>query len=150
MSDLRFPATGRIASIDFGTVRIGVAISDPDRILASPLETYSRKSLAADAEYFRRLADQEAVAGFVVGLPIHLSGDESKKSMEARAFGQWLGEVTGRPICFHDERFTTSEADAMLEQGRLRGKKAKQRRDMLAAQVILASFLSQRSGGTGC
>ncbi len=93
-----FPATGRIAGIDYGTKRIGVAITDPDRRLASPLANYDRASPAQDAAYFRQLVADEQIVAFVVGLPIHLSGQESRKSREARAFGDWLEETTGRPV----------------------------------------------------
>src|SRR4029079_7404342 len=92
-----FPEQGRLAGMDFGTVRIGIAVCDPDRILASPLATYSRQNAIADGEYFRDLVASERVAGFVVGLPVHMSGDESEKSRQARQFGQWLGEVTTLP-----------------------------------------------------
>jgi putative holliday junction resolvase len=88
MTSIDFPATGRLAGIDFGTVRIGVAITDASRILASPLENYNRRSLDADADYFRRLTVQEQIVGFVVGLPVHGNGRESQKSAEARIFGQ--------------------------------------------------------------
>ncbi len=98
MTSTEFPTTGRLAGIDYGTVRIGVAITDASRILASPLENYNRRSLEADADYFRRLTDQEQIVGFVVGLPVHSSGQESQKSAEARGFGQWLRAVTGRPV----------------------------------------------------
>ena len=67
---------GRIAGIDYGTVRIGVAISDPDQTLASPLETYNRRNDALDREWFKRLAKEERVVRFVVGLPVHLDGHE--------------------------------------------------------------------------
>ena len=86
------PQQGRVAGIDFGTVRIGIAISDPGRSIASPLENYTRQGLEQDARRFRRLVAEENVALFVVGLPVHLSGQESRKSQEARQFGKWLQE----------------------------------------------------------
>ena len=104
------PTSGRLIGIDFGTVRIGVAISDGDQKIASPLETYTRRNETLDAEYFVRLVQQEHVVGFVVGLPIHMSGDESEKSIEARQFGTWLAEAAGKPVTWIDERFTTAFA----------------------------------------
>jgi putative holliday junction resolvase len=145
MNYLGFPATGRLAGIDFGTVRIGIAISDASRVLASPLDNYNRRSLEADADYFRRLTEQEQIVGFVVGLPVHSSGRESQKSEEARRFGQWLRDVTGRPVKFHDERFTTVQANQLLEGAELTKKKRKKRLDKVAAQIILASFLECHS-----
>ena len=136
-----WPAAGRLAGIDFGTVRIGIAVTDAGRLLASPYENYTRRSPELDARYFRELADQEAIQGFVVGLPIHASGQESEKSRQARQFGDWLQAVTGRPVRFFDERYTTAHARQLLGDTPLSGKKRRQRLDMLAAQILLASFL---------
>jgi putative Holliday junction resolvase len=142
MSEVAFPTIGRIAGIDYGHVRIGVAVSDPDRRFASPWETYSRSDAAADADYFRRLASEERIVGFVVGLPVHLSGDESQKSYEARKFGAWLNQTTGLPVCFHDERYSTAEANELMAEAGTKRNQLKQRRDKLAAQLILTSFLA--------
>ena len=73
----RHISPGRVAAIDYGTVRIGIAVSDSRRTIASPLENYTRRSKEADADYFRRLASDENIALFVVGLPVHLDGRES-------------------------------------------------------------------------
>lgn len=135
------PTVGRVAGIDFGTVRIGVAITDPERILASPLENYNRRSLKLDRQYFEDLARQERVGLFVVGLPVHLSGNESGKSGEARSFGKWLGRITGVPIVFYDERFTTSIAKDYLAGLGMTKQKKKQVIDKLAAQILLTAYL---------
>ena len=136
-----FPTAGRLAGIDFGTVRIGVSVCDPRRTIASPFATYARRNQAADADYFRGLAVEEQIVGFVVGLPVYGSGAESQKSLEAREFGRWLTGVTGQPVCFFDERYTTVEAQHALAVGKLRGRQRKKRLDMLAAQILLAAFL---------
>jgi putative Holliday junction resolvase len=136
-----FPAEGRLAGIDYGTVRIGIAISDSSRRIASPLANYARQASEADAAFLQKMVADEDICGFVVGLPLHLSGDESPKSIEARAFGKWLRETTGLPVRFHDERFSSAGADEFLAAGRLTSKKRKNRRDMLAAQIILSSYL---------
>ena len=87
--------------------------------IAGPFENYTRRSPELDAKYFADLATQEKIERFVVGLPVHLSGQESQKSTEARAFGEWLGKVTGVPVEYFDERFTTSEADQILGAAKL-------------------------------
>ncbi|PQO28184.1 Holliday junction resolvase RuvX [Blastopirellula marina] len=143
------PEKGRIAAIDYGTVRIGVAITDPDRILCSPLENYNRRSLSKDAQYFRELAELERVVLFVVGLPVHLSGDESQKSHEARQFGKWLFETTSVPVTFYDERFTTSMAKDLLQEAGLTKKRRKARLDMLSAQILLTAFLENPDRSLG-
>ena len=71
-----FPDTGRLAAIDFGSVRIGIAVCDPDRILASPLEVHPAADWQNDADYFRSLATNQRISGFVVGLPIHSDGGD--------------------------------------------------------------------------
>lgn len=146
-----WPASGRLAGIDFGTVRIGIAVTDPDRRLASPWDTYERRSATADAAFFARFAADERIAGFVVGLPLFPSGDESPKSVEARRFGEWLGAATGKPLVFFDERYSSAAADEFMAQGRLTKKRRQARRDQLAAQVLLSAFLEsgQRPTATG-
>ncbi len=146
MSD--FPATGRLAGVDYGTVRIGVAISDPGRTIASPFENYTRRGEARDAQFFRQLVRDEDVVGFVIGLPVHTSGAESQKSQEVRTFAAWLARVTDRPTRFYDERFTTREATYLLGDAQLTEKKRKRRLDMVAAQLLLAAFLESDQQGT--
>ena len=91
---------GRIAGIDYGTVRIGIVITDPQRTIASPYENYTRRDSTADAKRFRQLVEEEQIKLFVVGLPLMPSGDESKKSLEVRTFPKWLEESTGVAIEF--------------------------------------------------
>jgi putative Holliday junction resolvase len=141
---------GRIAAIDFGTVRIGVAVSNASRTLASPYEIYARRSPELDAEYFRRLVKQEAIVQFVVGLPVHTSGRESQKSIEAQTFGKWLTETTGVPVDYFDERFTSAFAEQLLQEAGLTKKRRKERLDKLAAQILLTAYLeSPTRGGIG-
>jgi len=134
-------APGRIAGIDYGTVRLGIALSDARRTLASPYENYTRRSTQVDAERLRRLAVEECITLFVVGLPVHLDGRESQKSREARQFGQWLAEITGVPVEFFDERFSTAEAEKVLGAAELTKKQRKARLDKLAAQILLTAYL---------
>ena len=139
-----FPA-GRLAGIDYGTVRIGIALTDARRTLASPFEIYHRRGADADTLYFQSLARDEKVVGFVVGLPVHLDGNESQKSREARQFGEWLAAITSVPVTYFDERFTTSEADQFLGAAKLTKKQRLARRDKLAAQIMLAAYLEASS-----
>jgi putative holliday junction resolvase len=138
---------GRVAGIDYGTVRIGIAISDPGRSIASPMETYTRRNADLDARRFQQLAKDEEIVLFVVGLPVFLDGRESPKSIEARQFGQWLGEVTGVPVEFFDERFTSAEAENFLLDAELTKKRRKKRIDKLAAQIMLSAYLEPRDRG---
>jgi putative Holliday junction resolvase len=137
----------RIAGVDYGTVRVGLALADTELGIATPYGTRIRRTPALDAAYFQELVVRELIDRFVVGLPVHLDGTESAKSREARAFGAWLGEVTGKPVEFFDERFTTTEADDLLGASGLTKKQRQARRDQLAAQIMLTAYLE--SGGCG-
>ena len=143
--ELPWPSEGRLAGIDFGTVRIGVAVTDPSRRWASPLDTYNRRNERLDEKYFVDLVRENSIVGMVLGLPIHCDGQESQKSLEVRSFAKWLTERTGVPVRFIDERFSSALATQLLAPAEFTRKKTKQRIDRVAALIILESFLeSQR------
>jgi putative Holliday junction resolvase len=130
-----------LLGVDYGTVRIGLAVSDPDRKIAFPLAIYERRGKDADARHFRQLIDTEEIGAIVVGLPVHLDGREGQKAVEARAFGTWLAETTDLPVVFWDERFTTVEAEKALWAAGLTHQRRKERRDKVAAQMLLQAYL---------
>jgi putative holliday junction resolvase len=133
---------GRLLAVDYGHVRIGLAVSDPDRNIASPLASYNRKGSKADATYFAELAKREEIKEIILGLP--LRGDareEGQKAQEVRRFGAWLTDATGLPVICWDEGFTTVQAEAHLWSAGLTHKARKARRDQIAAQIILQSYL---------
>lgn len=135
--------TGRVLALDHGSVRIGVAVSDPLRIVATPLE------VIPVAEFTARLA--ELIAEYrpteiVVGLPISLSGREGRAADAARKFGQEVAGASGLPVHFVDERFTTASAEAALLEGGVKRRSRRQKVDRVAAAVILRQFLDQTSG----
>ncbi len=136
-----WPTTGRLCGIDYGTVRIGIAICDPSRTWASPLETYVRRNEQLDREYFKSLVQREVIVGWVLGLPVHCDGQESQKSKEVRDFSDWLVRYTELPVRFFDERFTSVMANRLLAEAELTRKKKKQRLDRVAAHLILEAFL---------
>lgn len=138
---MSLPAKGRLLGVDFGTVRVGLAVSDPDRILASPLDTYTRQNPDADAAYFQRVVKAEQIVGMVIGLPISLNDTEGPKAKEARAFAERLAEVTSLPVAFVDERFTSSIAEDALIAGGVKRDKRKGKRDRIAAVLILQGYL---------
>lgn len=141
MRKLKLTGSGRVSGIDYGTVRVGIAISNAERTIASPYENYERHDSAADAQRFQRLVAEEFIVQFVVGLPVHTSGEESQKSQEARAFGAWLAQVTQVPVDFIDERYSSQQAEEMLRNAGLSNRQRKERRDMLAAQILLEAYL---------
>ncbi|MCL4193063.1 MAG: Holliday junction resolvase RuvX, partial [Thermoguttaceae bacterium] len=78
---------------------------------------------------------------------VHLSGDESPMSLEARRFGRWLEETTGIPVEYFDERYTSTEAERFLLTAKMTKKRRKERLDKLAAQIMLAGWLESRGRG---
>jgi putative Holliday junction resolvase len=139
---------GRILGLDFGTRRVGAALSDPSGRIASPLEVYERRATIRDADHYRRLVEDEAVDRIVVGLPLHTSGREGESAALAREFGTWLGVVTGRTVSYHDERYTSHEAEDAMRATGMKSKDRRARRDMLAAQIMLQAFLDAGSPTT--
>ena len=135
------PTHGTLLGLDHGTKRIGVAVSTPDQSIASPLENYTRRNESEDTAFVKRLAVEYQAVGLVVGLPVHMSGDEGTKAQEARAFGEWAGKSCGLPVVFWDERYSSAMAELYLQQAEVSRKKQKQRLDKVAAQVMLQAFL---------
>jgi putative holliday junction resolvase len=134
-------AAGRLLGVDYGHVRIGLAVSDRERKIASPLATYNRGNKERDAEHFRQLIADEEIVEIILGLPVHQDGREGQKAAETRTFGKWLQETTGLPVIYWDERFTTVEAEQILLSAGLTNKRRRGRRDRVAAQILLQSYL---------
>lgn len=136
-----FPQRGRLLGIDFGTRRIGVAVSDSGQEFASPLENYQRQSAEADDRFFTRVCREHLIVGLIVGLPVHMSGDEGQSAGAAREYGQHLRQLTGLPVRYWDERFTSARAEMLLREASLGPKKRKQKLDKVAAMLLLQSYL---------
>src|SRR4051794_22978344 len=131
----------RVLGLDFGTRRVGAAVSDPRRMIATPLEVHQRTDPAQDARHYRRLVGENEVDRIVIGLPLHTGGREGTSASLARTFGGWLGQVTGLPVLYYDERFTSSEAEDALIAAGMKRQKRKGFRDMIAAQILLQNYL---------
>lgn len=147
-ADAAIPERGRLLGIDYGTVRVGVAVSDVFQSLASPLHNYQRVSRAADEQFFRKQVQEYEVAGIVVGLPLHMNGDESDKSREARTYGKWLHSITRLPVTFQDERLSSAQAQVLLSAADLSQRQRKERVDKLAAQILLQTWLDRRANSS--
>jgi putative Holliday junction resolvase len=135
--------TGRILAIDYGERRIGLAVSDPSGMIASPAGHIVRRigKRPPIAELARRAAELEATA-LVVGLPLDQNGDETPRSADARHVGDELARRTGLPVRYVDERFTTAAALRAVREmdGTTRGRKGDV--DALAATVLLQHALA--------
>jgi putative holliday junction resolvase len=135
---------GRIVALDVGRRRIGVAISDPLGYTAQGLDTLYRKNNREDFAYLRQLAEEREVTLFVLGLPLHMSGDESRQAGFVREFGDRLNRETGLPVEYWDERLTTVEAERILLSGGVSQDKRKLAIDKMAAVLLLENYLSAR------
>ncbi len=131
----------RILGLDYGTRRVGAALSDPGRTIAFPVEVYALRGAKHDAEHYRELVAENEVDRIVIGLPLHTSGRESQLAVLARTFGDWLAAVTGRMVIYYDERYSTVEAEQRLIDAGLTRQKRKVLRDQLAAQIMLQGYL---------
>jgi putative holliday junction resolvase len=135
---------GRTCALDLGRARIGVAIDDDLGMMAHPrgtLDPRDRKALLAE---LGRMADEQRIVRFVVGLPLRLTGQEGPEAREARHIAQQIADATGREVELWDERLTTVQAQRSLRASEVRGKKARAHIDEAAACAILQSWLDAR------
>jgi putative holliday junction resolvase len=144
----------RYLGLDVGTRRIGVAVSDELGLTAQPLMTLERsRKQREDLRSLARLCRRFAVAGIVVGNPLHLSGEAGDRATKARAFAEALSELTALPIHLWDERLTTHQAHQILYEAGRNRQEHKRVVDQVAAVLILQSFLDEgrerKSKGTG-
>src|ERR1700674_5121869 len=102
--DLRLAARGALLALDLGTKTIGVAPSDPDRRLATGVDTVARTTFSADARRLIALAAERKAVAFVLGLPINMDGSEGPRAQSTRSFARNLARLTELPIAFWDER----------------------------------------------
>lgn len=139
------PTTGRLLAVDWGDVRIGLALSDESQILASPLETLVRRAgKRFPMPRFLELVAHHGPVGAVVGLPLTGEGTEEASAAAAREMAATIGRRTGLPVEFWDERMSTARALAAIREqgGSTRGRRGDV--DALAAAVLLQHFLESR------
>jgi len=138
------PREGRRLGIDVGSVRVGVALSDPYGLLATPLVTLPRDRGAADQRRIADLVREHEVVEVVVGLPLHLSGAQSAGSQEASAYSVAVATlIEPVPVRLVDERLSTRAASAALAARGLDSSAQRGVVDQTAAAIILQSWLDQ-------
>jgi putative Holliday junction resolvase len=137
------PARGALIGLDLGTKTIGVAVSDPDRRLASVVETVIRKAFTADAKRVLALAAERRTVGFVLGLPINMDGSEGPRAQSTRAFARNFAKLTDLPIALWDERLSTAAVERdLIATDMSRARRAKVI-DQHAAAFILQGALDR-------
>ena len=137
------PTSGRLLGIDLGEVRIGLALSDPGQVVASPAETLHvpRDAEGPAIDALAEAARRHEAAGLVVGYPRNLDGREGRAAARARRFADELRTRTGLPVRLWDERFTTVEAERVMIDADVSRAGRKQAVDQVAASVLLQGVL---------
>jgi putative holliday junction resolvase len=140
----------RVAAIDLGKVRVGVAISDELGLLAHPRAPLSGKNQKDLVTLLGRMARAEGIDRFLVGLPLDQKGLEGPAAQRARRFAQWLSNATGKLVELVDERLTTVEASRRLRDRGVSAKQGRGKIDGEAAAVFLQMWLDKARAGQAC
>ncbi len=132
---------GRVLALDWGTVRVGVALSDPGRVLASPYDTFPAKPKQQLFDRIRKVVTQEEVKDIIVGLPLNMDGSEGDSAKKARAFAVEIENETGIEVICLDERLSSFSAEQTLRAVGRKPSKDKARVDRVAATLVLQEYL---------
>ena len=142
------PARGALIGLDLGTKTIGVASSDPDRRLATAVETIARKNFSADAARLLALVAERKAAGFVLGFPVNMDGSEGPRAQSTRAFARNLARLTQLPIALWDERLSTAAVERELIAADMSRARRAEVIDQHAAVFILQGALDRLARGS--
>ena len=141
-----FGARGPLFGLDLGEKTIGVAVCDPDRMVATPVETIRRKKFTPDAERLAALAADRKIVGIIIGLPLNMDGTEGPSAQRARAFARNLPKVLDLPVAFWDERLSTAAMERdLIAMDTSRAKRA-EKIDEMAATFILQGAIDRLRG----
>jgi putative Holliday junction resolvase len=138
---------GALIGLDLGSRTIGVATSDPDRRIATAVETISRKKFSTDAVRLLALAAERNAAGFVLGLPVNMDGSEGPRAQATRAFARNLARLTDLPIALWDERLSTAAVERALIAADMTRARRAEVIDQHAAVFILQGALDRLARG---
>ena len=138
-----FAPRGALVGLDLGTKTIGVAVSDPDRRLATGVTTLARSNFTADAAKVLALAAERCAIGFVLGLPINMDGSEGPRAQSTRAFARNFAKLTELPIALWDERLSTAAVERTLIEADVSRAKRAAVIDEHAAMFILQGALDR-------
>jgi len=134
----------RVLGLDYGSRRIGVAVSDPLGLTAQPLPPIRREGDRKDIAVLARLAAEMGVTSVVLGLPLLFNGDEGPAAVRAKAFGERMQAETSLPVTMWDERLTSVQSERHLITSGVRREARKGIRDSLSAMIMLQSAMDSR------
>ncbi len=138
-----FGAGGSLFGLDLGEKTIGVAVCDPDRRVAAPVETIRRTKFTADATRLADLAKERGVVGLVIGLPLNMDGTDGPSAQRARAFARNLPKILDLPVAFWDERLSTAAMERELIAIDTKRKRRAEKIDESAAAFILQGAIDR-------
>jgi putative Holliday junction resolvase len=136
---------GRILAIDFGSQRVGLAISDEEKIFAFPLQVLSNKVESTLLAEIKKICDEKNVGVLLIGMPVNMDSSSGAAAELVKKFSAKLGKYIKLPVIYWDERLTTAMAEKSLLEANVRREKRKQLIDKAAAQLILQSYLDSIS-----
>lgn len=137
------PRGARLIGIDLGTKTIGLALSDVEQRIATPLETIRRVKFTADAQAMLKLADRHGAVAWVMGLPLNMDGSEGPRVQSVRAFVRNLAGLDARPVAYWDERLSTAAVTRTLIDADASRARRGELVDKMAAAYILQGFLDR-------
>lgn len=135
----------RILALDHGTVRIGVAVSDPMKMIAQPLEVVPAEPFASFLARLKELIREQEVETILVGMPRNMDGSYGESAARVREFLSVLREAVTIPLVTWDERLTSTLAERFLREGNVRGPQRREKVDKTAAALLLQSYLDSQS-----
>jgi len=139
----------RILALDYGTVRVGVAVSDELKIIAQPLEFIAAQPAEGLLARLQQILREKEVELIIIGLPRNMNGSDGPAAESARRFAETLRQSVPQPIKMLDERLTSVQANRLLIQAKVRRAEQKKKVDMMAAAILLQSYLDSLEAGMG-
>lgn len=132
---------GKVLGIDYGHVRVGVAVSDEERSIAFGRESIKNKSNRVLLGKLRDICKKENIKKIIIGLPLNMDGANTSQTNEVKKFGESLQNTLKIPVIYHDERLTSVESCGILTALGYKGKQKREEKDKIAASIILQNYL---------
>ncbi len=139
----------RVMGIDFGEKRLGISMSDPGGVVAGSPSVIEAATLGSAVAKIKEVVEQEGIAEIVVGYPVSLRGVAGPQAAKVSEFAALLSRSCGKAVALWDERYSTVEAQRLLQNLSKKVRKQKEKRDAIAAMLILQSYLDRKSSRPG-
>ncbi|KAA3659816.1 MAG: Holliday junction resolvase RuvX [Calditrichaeota bacterium] len=142
----RLPTPGRLLALDYGRVRVGIALSDALQMTAQPFKSIDRyKDYSHLVQEIKAICNEKQVVGIVIGVPVNMDGTEGEMANEVKNFTRQLIQDVQLPYLFVDERLTSIQARRVMQQTGIKASRSKGKVDQIAASFILTGYLDRKS-----